>query len=406
MMKHLLISVFIFLSLSVFSQNFNSITLDETEREIIDLINQYRAKNNMPELKLSASLCYVADVHAKDLHINKPHENCGSLNSWSNKGRWNRLCYNKSKTALKEMKNKPAELTSYKGQSIELVYFGSDNYSASEVLEAWKKNPQCNNLILNKQPYAATKWLAIGAGYFEGYLCVWFGPLEDIHSQVAHEVKTTQKEIIAQEKPIETIVKKEPEVVKEPVKVIEEKPVKEVVATIQPEISIQEEEIETQENIVVNFDESNSTTEYFDDFDDFEDVNFDVEKLPKLIDTEAETIEEPIVAIEKQVEPEPIVIVEKPTEVVEKPAVTQPTTITPTEIWHVIVLVGSDKTAIDNQVLKMQKLGYPNSTAIFDKTAKYPYRVSAGTFSNRDDADNLKSELIKKGYKDAWLLKK
>ncbi|MDL2242107.1 CAP domain-containing protein [Bacteroidales bacterium OttesenSCG-928-K03] len=338
-MKHFLISIFIFFSVSLFSQDFSSICLDNTEKEIINLINQYRAENNLPELKLSASLCYVADVHAKDLHFNNPHKNCGSMISWSNKGRWSKICYDKSKTALRDMKNKPAELTQYKGQSLELVYFGTDNYSAIDVLNDWKKHPQCNNLILNKQPYAATKWLAIGAGYFEGYLCVWFGPLEDKFNEVA----SCEKEIIVQEE----------EIVVENYEEIEE-----LTEINNSDVS---EDYE-------NFDE----LENFDEFEDFDEIPDEKAII------EAKIVEEII----------------------------QEEVIIPSEQWHVIVSVATNESSANDEVNKMKRNGYSGAATIFDKDAKYQFRISAGSFINKDDAEILKSELIKKGYKDTWLLKK
>lgn len=295
--------------------------------EIINLVNKYRAENNLPELKLSASLSYVADVHAKDLFINKPHEGCGSLNSWSNKGRWNKLCYNKSKTAFKDMKNKPSELTQYKGQSIELVYYSSENYTATEVLNAWKQNPQCNNLILNKQPFAATKWLVIGAGYFEGYLCVWFGPLEDKLSDVAK----CEEQLILEDVIEETVV----------------------------------EVIELNDDIE----------------DDFEDQYQQIEVETHLDNVEHQLEKEEVQQIEE-------VIIE-----------TQ-------EKWHVIVAVVSGDTSAENAVNDMINLGYKNSSAILIDDGTSRYRISAGSFVDKEEAEIIKTELEKKGYKGTWLLKK
>ncbi|MDD4141975.1 MAG: SPOR domain-containing protein [Bacteroidales bacterium] len=178
-MKRNIFFLLCIISYNIYSQDYNSITIENKEAKIYELINEYRVDNGLSALSLSTALCYVADVHVKDLFFNTPHKACGSLNSWSDKGRWRQLCYDKSKTAIRDMKKKPAELTYYSGQSMEMVYYNNGEFTCSDVVNAWISTPAFNRLILNKAPYAATKWLTIGIAEFEGYVSVWLGPLPD-----------------------------------------------------------------------------------------------------------------------------------------------------------------------------------------------------------------------------------
>ena len=61
------------------------ICLSPTEAELYKLINEYRLQKGLPEVRLSASLCFVARTHAKDQTENfKAGKRC-NLHSWSKK---------------------------------------------------------------------------------------------------------------------------------------------------------------------------------------------------------------------------------------------------------------------------------------------------------------------------------
>ena len=158
---------------SLFSQ---TAMISRVETDILNLVNEYRVQNGLPELQISQALCYVADVHVKDLYYNKPQDKCGSLNSWSKNGDWKSLCFYKTRNAVKKMKKKPAELTNYKGQSIEIYYYNNGIVNANDVVSSWKLFPQFNSVILNQQPYASPKWEVMGIAEFNGYISLWFGP--------------------------------------------------------------------------------------------------------------------------------------------------------------------------------------------------------------------------------------
>ena len=161
------------------SQNYSSVAISDVETEILNLINDYRAENGLPELQISQALCYVADTHVKDLFNNKPQDKTGSLNSWSNKGNWKAINYSKDKNAVRKTKKKPAELTKYKGQSIEIAYYNKGIVNPSDIVDSWKLYPQFNNVILNLQPYSSPKWEVMGIAEYNGYVCLWFGPTTD-----------------------------------------------------------------------------------------------------------------------------------------------------------------------------------------------------------------------------------
>lgn len=185
MRKHFFIFTFVLLSGMIFGQNYSSICISNEERELLNLINDYRVENGLPSLDISAALTYTADMHTADLFYNKPHIKGKSLYSWSNKGKWNKLNFKKSKKPIKEIKDKPSEITRYNGQSLEAIYYSSGVFSPRLIFERWKQQPDINNMMLNRQEYSTSMWKVIGVSHFEGYTSVWFGPLDDTTGTVS-----------------------------------------------------------------------------------------------------------------------------------------------------------------------------------------------------------------------------
>lgn len=178
-MKRFFILAFVLLSGMIFGQNYSSICISNEERELLNLINDYRVENGLPALEISAALTYTADMHTADLFYNKPHIKGKSLYSWSNKGKWNKLNFKRAKKPIKDIKDKPSEITRYNGQSLEAVYYSSGVFSPRLIFERWKQQPDINNMILNRQEYSTSMWKVIGVSHFEGFTSVWFGPLDD-----------------------------------------------------------------------------------------------------------------------------------------------------------------------------------------------------------------------------------
>jgi len=183
--------IFVFALLVFFSAEANSqktlaekqlpeICLTQTETELYRLINEYRAQKGLPEVKLSASLCFVARTHAKDQTDNFKEGNRCNMHTWSNKGNWTSCCYTPDHKKAKCMWDKPRELTNYTGDGFEISFYSTYPYSSSsafakDALNSWKKSTGHNEIIVNKSIWKNIKWQAIGIGIYGEYANVWFG---------------------------------------------------------------------------------------------------------------------------------------------------------------------------------------------------------------------------------------
>lgn len=162
--KHYYISIiFLFSSFFSFSQ-----VLSEEERKLYYNIMEYRKENGLPNIKLSASLTYVAQMHCKDLS-----ENIGHLtHAWSN------CPYDAGDSKTYPcMWLKPRELTKYRGYGYECAHGGSGGYiaTAESALNGWKASKPHNAVILNQGIWNDYNWNAIGVGILNGYAVIWFG---------------------------------------------------------------------------------------------------------------------------------------------------------------------------------------------------------------------------------------
>jgi uncharacterized protein YkwD len=185
-----LLLLFALLSTKAFPQNIKpekqlpEICISQTEKELYKLINEYRAKKSLPLIKLSSSLCFVAQTHAKDQSENfKQGKKC-NMHSWSDKGNWTPGCYTPKHKNAKIMWAKPRELTNYQGDGFEISFFStylytSPNNQANDILSGWKKSPDHNDVILNKNIWKHMDWQAIGIGIYGNYADVWFGAEQD-----------------------------------------------------------------------------------------------------------------------------------------------------------------------------------------------------------------------------------
>lgn len=158
---------------------FHDLCLTPQESALAQSINSTRVAKGLPEIPLSRSLCYVADVHAKDLYFfHKGSGDC-SLHSWSDKGRWTGCCYDNPKTDGRCMHNKPSELTDYSGLGFELVYWDNTANCSENALSVWAKNESTSAMWFNGNSYEIYDWNAMGISIFKGYVIVWFGTIHD-----------------------------------------------------------------------------------------------------------------------------------------------------------------------------------------------------------------------------------
>ncbi len=158
-----------------------SVCLSAEEMKLYDAINEYRAKNKLAPIPLSARLTKVAQAHAQDLVKNFDFDPNGKCNphSWSSKGNWTPCCYTADHKQAECMWKKPAEIAGYKASGYEIAHFNSAGATAQSSLDGWKSSPAHNPLLVNSGIWARVTWKAVGIGIYGEYGIVWFGDLAD-----------------------------------------------------------------------------------------------------------------------------------------------------------------------------------------------------------------------------------
>lgn len=149
------------------------------ERNLYNLITEYRTEQKLPVVEFSKSLSYVARIHAMDLSHNRPDFGGCNPHSWSDKGKWKPCCYNHDENRIACMTQKPKELTSYKYKAYEIVYYDEIEAKADDAFNLWKDIPIMNDYLLNSGKWEK-QWLAVGVGIYDKYACVWFGEGKDL----------------------------------------------------------------------------------------------------------------------------------------------------------------------------------------------------------------------------------
>jgi uncharacterized protein YkwD len=156
--------------------------LNVEEKKLYDMITAYRKSKKLPPIPLSDKLTHVAQAHARDLmehYTFDPEKNQCNPHSWSDKGKWSSCCYTSDHKQAACMWKKPEEIAGYEGLGYEIAYYSSDDVSAQEGLDGWKKSPGHNPLIINSGMWQKVKWNAIGIAMYKSYGLVWFGEVED-----------------------------------------------------------------------------------------------------------------------------------------------------------------------------------------------------------------------------------
>lgn len=160
------------------------VCLSPTEGSLAILINTYRRQKKLPDVTLSRSLTYVAQVHVRDLAKYYRQSNRCNLHSWSDNGRWKSCCYTSDQRKASCMWSKPRELTNYKGDGFEIAFYSTYEYSspddfAEAILKGWKGSKGHNQVIINAGMWKDVNWKAMGIGVYGEYAVVWFGELSD-----------------------------------------------------------------------------------------------------------------------------------------------------------------------------------------------------------------------------------
>lgn len=142
--------------------------LSEDERELIRLINEYRAQNRLPAVPASDALSAVANRHLIDIT-----QNIGKLtHGWSNcpyelanPATWN--CMMAAPVRLR---------SSYTGNGFENLYHNLyTGATPAGALDAWKKSQFHNALILNLDTWKGSKFDAFGVAINGTWAAMWFG---------------------------------------------------------------------------------------------------------------------------------------------------------------------------------------------------------------------------------------
>ena len=154
--------------------------LGSEEMKLYTLIIDYRKKNGLESIPLSAKLTLVAQTHAKDLSENhKPFDEACNLHSWSKKGKWQGCCYTDDHKEASCMWSKPREIAGYQSNGYEISYYDGAGANAQAGIDGWKESKGHNQVIINDGIWKQIKWKAIGIGLYKEYGMVWFGDLED-----------------------------------------------------------------------------------------------------------------------------------------------------------------------------------------------------------------------------------
>lgn len=161
-----------------------SFCISAGDLELYEMISNYRQENGLSVIPLSASLSYVAYLHVRDLHQHRPDLLGCNLHSWSNRGAWTPCCYAKDQNRNRCMREKPRELTPYKGEAQEVIFWENTPNAAYSALEWWKSIDAANQLFTNQGAWTNKKWNALGVAVYQGYVSVWFGELADPVSEL------------------------------------------------------------------------------------------------------------------------------------------------------------------------------------------------------------------------------
>ncbi|TVQ23367.1 MAG: CAP domain-containing protein [Spirochaetaceae bacterium] len=154
-------------------------TLTSEEQLLYDLIMEYRREHDLPEIPLSRSLTFVAQVHARDTAYNEFPPHCNG-HSWSDNGPWQGGCYTADHANAPLMWEKPQELTPYPGSGFEISCSSySIDATANRCLAAWQTSPGHDQVIRNAGPWSQMDWNAIGIGMYGTEAHVWFGSETD-----------------------------------------------------------------------------------------------------------------------------------------------------------------------------------------------------------------------------------
>jgi hypothetical protein len=148
--------------------------------KLVDLINQHRDRFGLSRIPLSPRLTLVAYLHARDLAESRVYERTGNLHSWSDDPRWRGGAYRPDDPDTHGlMWDKPREIAGYDAHGFEICAVKTKD--EADALRLWTKSQSHHDVILNRGVWADRRWTwrALGAVFFNGYACAWFGNVRD-----------------------------------------------------------------------------------------------------------------------------------------------------------------------------------------------------------------------------------
>lgn len=154
--------------------------LSQREKELANLVNEYRKSKGLKPLKISKSLTFVARTHNNDqnLYYNENWKDKrglpANLHSWSNKGKWTPVMYTSDHKYAEGMWNKPKELTNFKvdGYEISAMSDFTTDDAASRALNIWKNSQGHNAVIVGEDDWNTISVMGISIN--GGYADIWF----------------------------------------------------------------------------------------------------------------------------------------------------------------------------------------------------------------------------------------
>lgn len=149
--------------------------LDGTEKQLLKIINDYRAANKLPAVQTSDALNTVANRHLIDLNVNLKRLTHG----------WSNCPYDiKNEATWGCVLNAPKMLgVKYDGNGYENLYRNLNSEASPPLaLEAWKKSEMHNALILNLGIFKDLNWDGIGIAISGGYAAIWVGARDKVVS--------------------------------------------------------------------------------------------------------------------------------------------------------------------------------------------------------------------------------
>ncbi len=174
-----LTAAFFLCSCALFAQT-DEYCINENERKLYKLIDDYRSEKGLHTIPISRALTQLAKMHAKDIVNNRPAKATMSIHSWTNKGKWKSCDYTNDTKGQNCMQDKPAELTSYKHKGYELIAINENGeMTADFAMKDWKNNSTYGIMLVNKTGWQDKNWEAIGIAVYKNLAIVWLGENTD-----------------------------------------------------------------------------------------------------------------------------------------------------------------------------------------------------------------------------------